>query len=131
MANSESEMKVDIEAIEDLLIPPDQMDDFEIKEEPLENWETNPNSNYGENKSFKSKMEEEILELYQKLEKEKVENPKINPDGQRKLLRIRQVVEKYETINQRKLFEVSIFESRREEIYILTLGCAYLMISKF
>ena len=128
MANSESEMKVDIE---DLLLPPNQMEDFEIKEEPLENCETNPNSNYGENKSFKSKMEEEILELYQKLDKEKVENPKINPDGQRKLLRIRQLVEKYETINQRKLFEVSIFESRREEIYILTLGYICLMISKF
>ena len=119
MANSESEMKVDIE---DLLILPNQMEDFEIKEEPLENCETNPNSNYGENKSFKSKMEEEILELYQKLDKEKVENPKINPDGQRKLLKIRQLVEKYETINQRKLFEVSIFESIQEEIYILTLG---------
>jgi hypothetical protein len=35
-------MKVDIE---DLLIPPNQMEDFEIKEEPLENCETNPNSN--------------------------------------------------------------------------------------
>ena len=117
MANSESEMKVDIA---DLLIPPNQMEDFEIKEEPLENCETNPNSNnsnYGENKSFKSKMEEEILELYQKLDREKVENPKINPDGQRKLLKIRQLVEKYETINQRKLFEVSIFESRQEEMY--------------
>ena len=128
MANLESEMKVDIE---DLLIPPNQMEDFEIKEEPLENCETNPNSNnsnYGENKSFKSKMEEEILELYQKLDKEKVENPKINPDGQRKLLKIRQLVEKYETINQRKLFEVSIFESRQEEI--LTLGYN-IMILKF
>ena len=119
MADSESEMNP--VNIEDLLIPPNQMEDFEIKEEPLEHCETNPNSN-GENKSFKSKMEEEILELYQKLDKEKVENPKINPDGQRKLLRIRQLVEKYETINQRKLFEVSIFESRQEEIYILTLG---------
>ena len=119
MANSDSEMKVDIE---DLLIPPNQMEDFEIKEEPLENCETNPNSNYGENKSFKSKMEEEILELYQKLDKEKVENPKINPDGQRKLLKIRQLVEKYETINQRKLFEVSIFESRQEEIHIYYLN---------
>ena len=106
MASSESEMNP--VNIEDLLIPPNQMEDFEIKEEPLENCETNPNSSYGENKSFKSKMEEEILELYQKLDKEKVENPKINPDGQRKLLRIRQLVEKYETINQRKLFEVCI-----------------------
>ena len=104
MASSESEMNP--VNIEDLLIPPNQ--DFEIKEEPLENCETNPNSSYGENKSFKSKMEEEILELYQKLDKEKVENPEINPDGQRKLLRIRQLVEKYETINQRKLFEVCI-----------------------
>ena len=58
MANFESEVKVDIE---DLLLPPNHMEDFEIKEEPLENGETNPNSNYGENKSFKSKMEEEIL----------------------------------------------------------------------
>ena len=119
MANSESEMKVDIE---DLLLPPNQMEDFEIKEEPLEHCETNPNSNHDENESFKSKMEEEILELYQKLDKEKVEYPKMNPKGQRKLLRIRQLVEKYETINQRKLFEVSIFEKRREEGYILTLG---------
>jgi hypothetical protein len=119
MANFESEVKVDIE---DLLLPPNHMEDFEIKEEPLENGETNPNSNYGENKSFKSKMEEEITKLYERLDKEKVENPEKNPDGQRKLLRIRQLVEKYETINQRKLFEVSIFESRQEEIYILTLG---------
>ena len=119
MANFESEVKVDIE---DLLLPPNHMEDFEIKEEPLENGETNPNSNYGENKSFKSKMEEEITKLYERLDKEKVENPEKNPDGQRKLLRIRELVEKYETINQRKLFEVSIFESRQEEIYILTLG---------
>ena len=120
MANSESKMNP--VNIEDLLIPPNQMEDFEIKEEPLENCETNPNSNFGVNKSFKSKMEEEITKLYERLDKEKVENPEKNPDGQRKLLRIRQLVEKYETINQRKLFEVSIFESRQEEIYILTLG---------
>ena len=117
MASSESEMNP--VNIEDLLIPPNQMEDFEIKEEPLENCETNPNSN-GENKSFKSKMEEEILELYQKLDTEKVENPKINPDGQRKLLRIRQLVEKYETINQRKLFEVSMYQflNQDEKKYI-------------
>ena len=71
-------------------------------------------------------MEEEILELYQKLDKEKVENPQINPDGQRKLLRIRQLVEKYETINQRKLFEVSIFESRQVEIHICSISLLYL-----
>ena len=57
MANSESEMKVDYK-----YIPSNQMEDYEIKEEPLENCETNPNSNFGVTKSFKSKMEEEILE---------------------------------------------------------------------
>ena len=41
MANSESEMKVDYK-----YIPSNQMEDYEIKEEPLENCETNPNSNF-------------------------------------------------------------------------------------
>ena len=49
MASSESEMN------------PVNIEDFEIKEEPLENCETNPNSNNGKKKSFKSKMGEEIF----------------------------------------------------------------------
>ena len=59
MANLESEMKVYYMKY----VPSNQVEDYEIKEEPLENCETNPNSNFGVNKSFKSKMEEEILEL--------------------------------------------------------------------
>jgi hypothetical protein len=58
-----------------------------------------------EKKVFKSKMEEEILNLIKEMGKVKSENSTIDL-GQKRLLKVRQLVQKYETVTQRKYFEV-------------------------
>ena len=58
-----------------------------------------------EKKAFKSKMEEEILNLIREMDNMKAENSMIDLD-QKRLLKIRQLVQKYETVTQRKYFEV-------------------------
>jgi hypothetical protein len=58
-----------------------------------------------EKKVFKSKMEEEILNLIKEMDNMKAENSRIDLD-QKRLLKVRQLVQKYETVTQRKYFEV-------------------------
>ena len=60
---------------------------------------------YEEKKMFKSKMEEEILNLIKEMDNMKAEDSAIDL-GQRRLLKVRQLVQKYETVTQRKYFEV-------------------------
>ena len=61
-----------------------------------------------EKKVFKSKMEEEILNLIKEMDNMKAENSTIDL-GQKRLLKVRQLVQKYETVTQRKYFEVIEF----------------------
>ena len=58
-----------------------------------------------EKKVFKSKMEEEILSLIKEMHNLKAEDSAIDL-GQRRLMKVRQLVQKYETVTQRKYFEV-------------------------
>ena len=58
-----------------------------------------------EKKMFKSKMEEEILNLIKEMDNMKAEDS-ANDLGQKRLLKVRQLVQKYETVTQRKYFEV-------------------------
>ena len=58
-----------------------------------------------EKKVLKSKMEEEILNLITEMDNMKAENSTIDL-GQKRLLKVRQLVQKYETVTQRKYFEV-------------------------
>ena len=61
-----------------------------------------------EKKMFKSKMEEEILNLIKEMDNMKAEDS-ANDLGQKRLLKVRQLVQKYETVTQRKYFEVLEF----------------------
>ena len=61
-----------------------------------------------EKKVFKSKMEEEILNLIKEMDNMKAEDS-ANDLGQKRLLKVRQLVQKYETVTQRKYFEVLEF----------------------
>ena len=59
-----------------------------------------------EKKVFQSKMEEEILNLIKEMDNMKAEDSTIDLD-QKRLLKVRQLVQKYETVTQRKYFEVT------------------------
>ena len=61
---------------------------------------------YEEKMLFKFKMEQDILNLHEEIDKEKYENPVIDLCKYKKM-KVRQLVEKYETVTQRKYFEVS------------------------
>ena len=104
------------------MIDPETLDfyDFkqiEIKDEVLSHEEDNMilvhegnksndfSSIHEEKKVFKSKMEEEILSLIKEMDNLKAEDSAIDL-GQRRLMKVRQLVQKYETVTQRKYFEV-------------------------
>ena len=72
-----------------------------------------------EKKVFKSKMEEEIMNLIKEMDNMKAEDSTIDL-GQKRLLKVRQLVQKYETVTQRKYFEVIEF-----------LFCVQLLSTKF
>ena len=95
LENIEFEEKVDID---DLALPsePMKLAEIEIKQEPVEEKEQIAafESDHDKGKKFKLKMEENILKLYEELDKEKYENSPTDIINQRRSLKIKQFVEK-------------------------------------
>ena len=99
LENIEFEEKVDID---DLVLPsePMKLAEIEIKQEPVEEKEQIAafESDHDKGKKFKLKMEENILKLYEELDKEKYENSPTDIINQRRSLKIKQFVEKWQNM---------------------------------
>ena len=115
MEDIEFEEKVDID---DLVLPSKPMKSAEIeinefKSEPLEE-----GKDHYDGKKFRLKMEEKVSKLYEDLDKEKYENPKIDFSLKRSL-KIRQFVEEIsqqESVNHQMKSEIVSLKTKIMEI---------------
>ena len=119
MENTEFEEKVDID---DLVFPskPINLSEIEIqdiKQEPLEEEEQHAvfEANHDLGIKFKLKMEENILKLYEVLDKEKSENSIVD-FSLRRSLKIKQFVEQHEKVNHKMKSEIVLLKTKIEEI---------------